>query len=719
MNAATPLQKRLIGYTDELSVRPGQDVQFFVSGDVEGEYDLQVHRLLGGGFDPAAPRFRSEAVAAAEQHAVLAQPIALGSFGTALVPQSAGDVLQDGSTVVVRIQLAASGAPQTLLHLVADSGGIELGVTAAGRAVLTVGGRQLIGARVRPSRDQWQLLVASVSADALVLAVGGDVGWEVVEGPNEVAMPVGLSEVLVGAARRSEAVRDHLSGRIERPAVLAGAIAPQAAAELVGVPGDPTPAQALLLWEFSRGIGTWQARDSGSIGADLTFFGAPKRGAAGSTWSGATDWQQAAAQFAAVLFFPDSLEDCGWTSQSSWTVPVDARSGFYAAHVVSGGHEDWIPFFVRPAVDRPTAEVLVVASSATYFAYANSRFWWEDPIQEIAQDRLVELGAEEQYLVHHPELGLSNYDLHADGSPVVFSSRRRPNLFMRPGHSRGESYASDLYLIAWLEHRGVPYDVATDEDLHFDGTDLISGYRVVISGSHPEYLSIPMHDAVRTWVEGGGRYIYIGGNGFTSCVTWGADRPWLMENRATGRMRVDDTRTRAEAVNQLDGLLGSGMEESGRSPGSLWGVDSVTMGFDRSYPVLRSDASDAPEFAFAFTGIGRRLFGARSLSRGGVIGQEWDNARLMAGTPGHYVLASSIDHSLIPDVLGADPVHHGDVVLFFHDRGAVLSASAMAWTGALHIDDYQNDAETFMRNVLTRFLDPDPLAQPTTASAQR
>lgn len=99
----------------------------------------------------------------------------------------------------------------------------------------------------------------------------------------------------------------------------------------------------------------------------------------------------------------------------------------------------------------------------------------------------------------------------------------------------------------------------------------------------------------------------------------------------------------------------------------------------------------------------------RSLSGGGVIGQEGDDARLLAGTSGHHVPASSVDHSLIPDVLGADPVHHGDVVLSFHDHGVVFSASSTAWTGALHIDD---DAETFVRNVLTRFLDPAPLARP-------
>ena len=240
----------------------------------------------------------------------------------------------------------------------------------------------------------------------------------------------------------------------------------------------------------------------------------------------------------------------------------------YALRVEADGGEDWIPFFVQPAAGAPSARLAMLASTATYAAYGNSRFWWEDPIQEIAQDRLVELGPEEQYLVTHPELAPSNYDLHLDGTMVAFSSRRRPNLFMRPGHHRHEAYASDLYLIAWLERLGLDYDVFTDEDLHFAGPDLLAPYPVVISSSHPEYLSVVMHDSIRSWVVAGGRFLYLGGNGWTSDVTWHPERPWLMENRTTGRMRVTDTATlAAEAWNQGDREKGGQRRTSGGHPG--------------------------------------------------------------------------------------------------------------------------------------------------------
>jgi N,N-dimethylformamidase len=87
-----------------------------------------------------------------------------------------------------------------------------------------------------------------------------------------------------------------------------------------------------------------------------------------------------------------------------------------------------------------------------------------------------------------------------------------------------------------------------------------------------------MHDSLRGWVEGGGRLLYLGGNGWTSDVTWHPERPWLMENRTTGRMRVTDTATlTAEAWNQGDGEKGGQLADTGRSPGSLFGVDTSTM----------------------------------------------------------------------------------------------------------------------------------------------
>jgi N,N-dimethylformamidase len=68
--------------------------------------------------------------------------------------------------------------------------------------------------------------------------------------------------------------------------------------------------------------------------------------------------------------------------------------------------------------------------------------------------------------------GNSTYNRHPDGSGVSLSSRLRPVLTMRPGFltfndARGSGlrhYPADTHLLAWLEAKGIAFDVVTDED---------------------------------------------------------------------------------------------------------------------------------------------------------------------------------------------------------------------------------------------------------------
>ena len=42
--------------------------------------------------------------------------------------------------------------------------------------------------------------------------------------------------------------------------------------------------------------------------------------------------------------------------------------------------------------------------------------------------------------------------------------------------------------------------------------------------------------------------------------------------------------------------------------------------------------------------------------------------------------------------------------------GAVFSTSSIAWAGALSHNEYDNNVSTITRNVVERFLDPEPFA---------
>src|SRR5262249_2431531 len=100
--------------------------------------------------------------------------------------------------------------------------------------------------------------------------------------------------------------------------------------------------------------------------------------------------------------------------------------------------------------------------------------------------------------------------------------RLRPVLTMRPRYltfldGRGSGlrhYPADTHLLDWLHVRGIAVDVVTDEDVDAEGAELLAPYAAVLTGSHPEYHTPRTLDAHAGYLAGGGRLVYLGGNGF-------------------------------------------------------------------------------------------------------------------------------------------------------------------------------------------------------------
>jgi N,N-dimethylformamidase len=734
-----PLAKRIIGYCDPLSAAPGEDVRFFVSCEPDlTEFAADLVRLRAGspGWEDAGPDCTPVPCGFEGRYQARHQQVHPGSYG--LIP-GAGQACGSGPvTVFVLVQPTyASGGSQALISC-ADPW--------AGSGFALILDHQLRPALVSAADpDQpvtspapfqigvWGVIVVTLGGAAAPLLTAGFLGSDSASWPTVTGRSPGGSMLLASAdnggldrdrdgsivlgaiqSARTGITRMHFTGRMESPLIVSGAVDPSVALRLTTA--DTSSLQAadvIAAWDFSVGIGTWTVTDRGPKALHGTLHNLPMRAVRGARWSGATnDWREAPGDYAALHFLADALEDCGWISDFALRVPDDARSGFYAARVTSGQHQDFIPFFIRPK-PATTAKILLIAPTATYAAYGNSRFWWENSLQEMVQDRLVEIGPEEQYLITHAELGSSSYDCHLDGTDVCYVSRRRPNLNMRPGHVRREGYTCDLYLVAWLDRVGLDYDVATDEDVHDEGRRLLDRYQVVLTGTHPEYMSAWMFDAFVDWVAAGGRLMYMGGNGFWMNVNFDADRPWIMENRRVDLWKRDEDVRRSESLNSTDGVRGGRLSAIGRQSAYLTGVASATMGFDHSYPyVLGSDAR-RPEAAFVFEGVTASVIGDFGALGGGVVGQEWDNAAGYQFGPEHLILASSHDHTLVPPMFGAvRPDYHGDLVLYLRGAGAVFSVSSMAWCGALSHQDYDNEIELISHNVLSRFLDPAPFAMP-------
>jgi len=421
-------------------------------------------------------------------------------------------------------------------------------------------------------------------------------------------------------------------------------------------------------------------------------------------------------------------------------LPPDLPSGPYALHVRAGDsdesatREDYISFFVTPprgAARGTRPRLAFLAPTCSYIAYANHAEHITARGVEVLMNRMVHFGHSDLYMYDHPELGGSLYDTHADGSGVAYSSRLRPVLNFKAqyhswlgGHgSAVYQYNADTHIFDWLEEKGIAYDVITDEDLHQQGLSLLETYDVVMTGTHPEYHSTRMWDAMKAWIDRGGRLMYMGGNGWYWRIAFSDHWPGAMElRRAEDGIRPWISEP-GEYYHSFGGEYGGLWRRIGRAPNVMCGIGFIAQGFDLSSYYRRAPDADNPRAAFIFRDVPDQIIGDFGLVGGGAAGIELDCISTDLGSPTNMLrLASSDGHSgmmllvneefgPVPPNLGGDQNERVRADLSFCETaagGALFSTGSIAWCGALSHNHHDNNVSRITENVLRRFLDPTP-----------
>jgi N,N-dimethylformamidase len=444
----------------------------------------------------------------------------------------------------------------------------------------------------------------------------------------------------------------------------------------------------------------------------------PARAVPGVRWNGDVhDWRLDPSHYGAIHFHDDDLVDAGWDPSFMLDLPVDIPSGVYALRLRTSTSEDYVPFFVVPGPQTGRADVAYLAPTVTYRAYANARL-------TARPDRIFGSGAQQQvdndrFLFEHPRVGLGTYERHSDGSGVMFSSHLRPVLNLKPKGGVW-SFTADTNVTAWLQHTGVPFDVLTDDVLHAEGAALLEPYRVILTGTHPEYWTTPMLDALEAYLAGGGRLLYLGANGFYWRTSFHDAAPGTIEVRRAEDGARAWIAEPGEYHHESTGELGGLWRRLGRPPNRLVGVGFAAQGFTTSGHYRRSAGWSDPLVGFATEGLSEaEVFGDHGVIGGGAAGQEIDRYDRELGSPAHaVVLASSED---LPDDMlltkeelfatgfpGAEI--RADVVFVTGPcGGAVFSVGSIAWAASLATNGYDNDLAKLTDNVLRRFVDPAPL----------
>ena len=740
---------RILGYVDSLSVAPGDRLELKLScTDVE-RYRLDFVRIVCGDPDPRGPGLRLEPAASPVdgEYEGRFQAIDVGSCVRIDDPPGPDDGASFSLAAFIW-PTAPVGARQTVMGRWSepDASGYALEIGETGELRLRLGARDIVSDAACPGtlvERRWHFVAASFAAETGVARVhwsvlepyaGGahsasasmdDVSWRAP--PPDTPFLIGAHRAAPSHGRWMSGA--HYNGKVEGPVLLGGAAALDRLRAIVEGAATAGPEDRLLAaWDFSSGIDGTTVPDRGPHARHGNTVNLPARGVTGRSWDGSVaDWRHAPGQYGAIHFHDDDLYDCRWSTDVAFDVPESWKSGFYAARMRAPGSVGYVAFFVRPRRGEPRAAIALVASTATYMSYANTHIKFDSLNTENLYESVTPISEDELYLNEHRELGLSHYDTHSDGSGVFYASRLRPMLNFRPGLYTF-NYLNDTHVVAWLAARGFECDVITDGDIHDEGESLLSRYRVVISGSHPEYTSTAMWDAFDAYQRAGGRHMYLGGNGFYWRIAYSRELPGVIENRRG----ITGVRTwegePGEHHLSFTGEPGGLWRSNGRPPQRLVGVGFSATLFDRSACYRRTEASRLPRVAFVFEGIGDdERIGDFGLRGGGAAGMEldrWDAA--LGAPPNSVVLASSEDvgiggllsvEEFVTTTRALDGAQNGRVradMAFFETPGggAVWSTGSIAWATSLACNGFDNNVSRITENVLRRFLDPRPFEAP-------
>jgi N,N-dimethylformamidase len=777
-SSAESSERGLVGYSSELTVRPGDTIDFKVSKLGGGGYEADLVRIINGDSHTRYnDMFRVDPVNAefAGEYDAIEQPLNHGSYvqvdntGTLDALESftmgawvfptfdpteyvapdldnpdpfypptlsiAELILNSGQAIVSRFDAANSSgwalqinADFQLEFVVGDGQGDVDTVTIAesvkdwdwayvAASYDEANGHLTVHLREKPYAPGDQLTARNLSASGEV----NDIGH---------AGPLRIAAVRNGpgaAASQREKPGAAFTGRIQDVRIANRVLD---ADEIDALASETVPASladaVIADWDFGEGIDTLDIHDVSGNGIDGVVVNLAERAVRGRFWSGSTIvWTENPDHYDSIKFNADDLYDAEWKTDFSYTVPTDFPSGIYAARLEDGGQTEYVTFWVVPPAGQATADVAVWLSDYNYLAYSNITLPSTVP-QNFPGQNLNPVDAE--FYKENLTYGTGGvYNTHIDGTYFAYGSRMRPDLQMKPtGYIY--NFPADTHITAFLEHEGITYDIISDELVDREGGEVLNRYRTVISSTHHEYVTAQMVDDIAAYTAQGGRFIYIGGNGWFWAVDGHPVLPGVMESR-----NFHDIADRYLTSGERGGL----MVETGRHTGPIFGNEMGGMIFNGSSPYRKLDDASDPRAAWIFEGTSEGdVFGDYGIDRvhGGAAGFEIDVYNPGNGVPRHalHLATSEPLRETIEDVqltnlpltiryhpAKGDPRTQADIVFFeTPEGGAMFSTGSITWISSTLENDFDNDIATITRNVVQRFLDPAPFAVPGTEAVE-
>jgi N,N-dimethylformamidase len=709
---------KLFGYTNKLSVKPGDKIDFHVSADGTNIADAQLVRIIHGDEHPTGPGYMDEEISC-DLNGVWNVKKQFTQLGSYLKVNDPNNLLAINSDFTVFGYINPS-TPHTGAHQWIFSRwnnktnkGYGIGINKDGYLELVVGdGKEVdyLVSELPLIKKVWYFVGASFNyktgeatlyQEGVVNRYNSLIGKVVpydyrshtkttfrFKQVNDPETPFIIAGAIDNHKLRGKFVSGTYAGKIDRHGVCNKVLSKEDL-DKIRLGELPEKNSIIAYWDTTQGlsengIGN-TVIDIGPNKLNSVGFNHPVRCMTGWNWSGKNDcFRLSTKEYGGIDFHPDAITDSNWDVTKTFTIPDNLKSGVYAFRLRAGNGkglgEEYIVFFVR--AKNPKAKICFLVPTASYLAYANEKLSFEAQIIQpmTGQPPTITDIDVEQY--KNPEFGLSTYDSYFDGGGVCFSSYKRPILNMRPKYRTSGmgitwQFPADLSIIGWLEHYYKDaYEIITDEDLHKEGMKAIESYNCVITGTHPEYTSEKMLDAMEDFVANGGRFIYMGGNGFYWVVGFYEDQPWCMEVRKLDAGMRAWAAKPGEYYMQTTGERGGLWRMRGRAPQKFSGVGFIAAGI------------------------------------------ELDRYDLSLGTPPHTkIIASSGGHSdnyvLVTEELlyayaglvgSLDYRIRADMTYFTAPNdGAVFCTGSIGYGQALPSNNFKNSASTVLKNVVDAF----------------
>ena len=699
----------LAGYSDKLSARPRDTIKFCVSSRASSNFKATLHRSISADPNPDGPGVIEE------DASNYFKPANFPSRHQAFTPGSFAHSEQNlrakiTNEIAIKLWFMPSivrANDQTLLawgdfSIILDHQGF---VTAKLPDHISISSLQPIKCH------QWYKVEVNFTENGIVtldlvskLDPVAGVGITSIEiaGINQL-FPISVDAPIRIAAGFEDNLRC-FNGKIEAPEII-------------------VDKSLLAQWDFSTHITSLYVK--AKIGPDLFLKNTPTRGVTGYKWD-ATEfcWRHKPEHYAAIYFHEDDIYDFEWEHDFELVIPDNMPSGVYVMRIEAEGYYDAMPFFVCPPLGKRKSNLCILVSTFTYTVYGNHA---RPDFNPSWLERIEAWGAYPNNPSQFQQYGLSTYNNHIDGSGICHASHKRVLFNLRPGFSTfGQStcsglrhFQADSHLITWLHSKKIDYDIITDDELDRDGLAAISGYKAVMTGSHPEYHTTKMLNALTDYRENGGGLIYLGGNGFYWRIARHSEDPTLLEIRRS----EDGIRAWAaepgEYYNAFDGSYGGLWRRNGRPPQQLVGIGFTAQANFVGMPYKRICFDS--KFDWVFDGIDENLLGDFGFSGHGAAGFELDrrDEKLDQGLD-IITLAQSFDVDnqfvLVPEEvlthltnLSGEPeanVKRADMVYFqTASGGQVFATGSITFCGSLPWNNSDNNISKLLENVVQKFLE--------------